>query len=188
MDEFRKDESMVVTPTTVRERIDSALEKLAHFGSREDKAESRQDIIAELCKDLSEYYGYIEELTEFLLDLFSPAECVEYMDASDRPRPLVIRANTLKTNRKDLMELLVKRGAVVEAIDWSKVAIKVTESSVPIGATPEVRRAGMEGSCCCVVCCLLLLLWWCVLCGCCGGSGGVHCGDSYSLTLLLCSR
>jgi 16S rRNA C967 or C1407 C5-methylase (RsmB/RsmF family) len=50
-----------------------------------------------VCRDLSEYYGYISELTSFMLELFSPAECVEYMDASDRPRPLVIRANTLKT-------------------------------------------------------------------------------------------
>lgn len=88
-------------------------------------------------RDLSEYYGYLPELSTFLLDLFSPAECVEYMDASDRPRPLVIRANTLKTTRKDLMEALTKRGANVEVVDWSKVAIKVTESSVPIGATPE---------------------------------------------------
>jgi len=86
---------------------------------------------------LAEYYGYIHELAEFLLDLFPPAECVEYMEASDRPRPLVIRTNTLKSSRKDLMEALNKRGASVEAVDWSKVAIKVTESSVPIGATPE---------------------------------------------------
>ena len=86
---------------------------------------------------MAEYYGYIHELAEFLLDLFPPAECVEYMEASDRPRPLVIRTNTLKSSRKDLMEALNKRGASVEAVDWSKVAIKVTESSVPIGATPE---------------------------------------------------
>ncbi len=90
-----------------------------------------------LLRDLSDYYGYLPELTGLLLNLFSPAECVEYMDASDRPRPLVIRTNTLKTTRKDLMDALTKRGAAVEAIDWSKVAIKVTESTVPIGATPE---------------------------------------------------
>lgn len=90
-----------------------------------------------LYRDLSEYYSYLPELSELFLDLFSPAECVEFMDANDRPRPLVIRTNTLKTTRKDLMEALTKRGAAVEAIDWSKVAIKITESSVPIGATPE---------------------------------------------------
>jgi 25S rRNA (cytosine2870-C5)-methyltransferase len=89
------------------------------------------------CRDLSEYYGYIPDLVELLLDIFSPAECVEYMDASDRPRPLVIRANTLKITRKDLIDALSKRGVNLEAVEWSKVAIKVTESTVPIGATPE---------------------------------------------------
>lgn len=89
------------------------------------------------CRDLSEYYGYLQELSELFLDIFTPAECVAFMDASDRPRPLVIRTNTLKTTRKDLMEVLGKRGSTLEAIDWSKVAIKVTEATVPIGATPE---------------------------------------------------
>ena len=59
------------------------------------------------------------------------------MEASDRPRPLVIRTNTLKTARKDLIDALTKRGAAVEPVEWSKVAVKVTESTVPIGATPE---------------------------------------------------
>jgi 25S rRNA (cytosine2870-C5)-methyltransferase len=88
-------------------------------------------------RDLSEYYGYLPDLVELLLDIFSPAECVEYMDASDRPRPLVIRANTIKVTRKDLIDALSKRGVNLEAVEWSKVAIKVTESTVPIGATPE---------------------------------------------------
>ena len=88
-------------------------------------------------RDLAEYYGYLQELSELFLDIFTPAECVEFMDASDRPRPLVIRTNTLKTTCKELMDALSKRGSALEAIDWSKVAIKVTEATVPIGATPE---------------------------------------------------
>lgn len=90
-----------------------------------------------LLRDLSEFYGYIQELSELFLNLFSPAECVEFMDASDRPRPLVIRTNTLKTSRKDLMDALTKRGCALEMITWSKVAIKVSEATVPVGATPE---------------------------------------------------
>jgi 25S rRNA (cytosine2870-C5)-methyltransferase len=136
-EEDNEKETMVMNPTSVRERIDYALEILSDFKSREDKTQSRVDIIAALSKDLSEYYGYINELSDFLLDLFSPSECVEYMDASDRPRPMVIRTNTIKSTRKDLMEALSKRGSTLEAVEWSKVAIKVTESSVPIGATPE---------------------------------------------------
>jgi len=131
------EDRMAVNPTSVRERIDAALSTLADLKGRVDKSKSRADIIAELSRDLSEYYGYIQELSDYLLELFSPAECVEFMDASDRNRPLVIRTNTLKTTRKDLMEALGKRGANVEGVEWSKVAIKVTESTVPIGATPE---------------------------------------------------
>jgi 25S rRNA (cytosine2870-C5)-methyltransferase len=124
-------------PLSVRERIDGALKILSDFKNRNDKSRSRVDIIEDLGQDLSEYYGYTEELAGFLLQLFSPQECVEYMDASDRPRPVVIRTNTLKVTRKELMEALDKRGANVEAIEWSKVAIKVIEAAVPIGATPE---------------------------------------------------
>lgn len=52
-------------------------------------------------------------------------------------RPLVIRTNTLKTRRKDLLDALQKRGVSLEALPWSKVAIKISESQVPVGATPE---------------------------------------------------
>lgn len=133
-------EEMVMdeNPASVRERIDQTLEVLANLKGRRDASEhSRSDLIKSLAKDLSEYFGYLQELTEMFLDLFSPAECVEFMDASDRPRPLVIRANTLKTTRKDLMEAIGKRGTTLEPIDWSKVAIKVMDTTVPIGATPE---------------------------------------------------
>ena len=130
-------ERMVLNPTSVRDRIDSDLATLSDFSNRADKTVSRSDVLASLAASLTEYYGYIPDLVNLFLDLFSPAECVEYMDASDRPRPLVIRTNTLKMTRKDLMEVLSKRGVNLEAIDWSKVAIKVTESTIPIGATPE---------------------------------------------------
>lgn len=42
---------------------------------------------------------------QLTMKMFSPAECVEFLEASDKPRPLVIRANTLKTRRKDLAEV-----------------------------------------------------------------------------------
>lgn len=70
--------------------------------------------------------------------MFSPTECVEFMEASDKPRPLVIRTNTLKTRRKDLAQALIKRGVHLEPLaSWSKVGLKILESQVPIGATPE---------------------------------------------------
>ena len=51
---------------------------------------------------------------------------------------MVIRTNTLKTRRKDLGQALMKRGINHEPLaSWSKVGLKISESQVPIGATPE---------------------------------------------------
>jgi 25S rRNA (cytosine2870-C5)-methyltransferase len=127
----------VEDPTTCKERIDQALEILSNLRNRKDKTLSRSDIIYKLSQDLSEYYGYLPELSDLFLELLSPEQCVQFMESQDKPRPLVIRTNTLKTTRKNLMESLSKRGATVEPVDWSKVAIKVTEATIPIGATPE---------------------------------------------------
>jgi hypothetical protein len=58
--------------------------------------------------------------------------------ARAQPRPMVIRTNTLKTRRKDLGQALMKRGINLEPLaSWSKVGLKISESQVPIGATPE---------------------------------------------------
>jgi len=63
---------------------------------------------------------------------------LEFIDASDKPRPLVIRTNTLKTRRKDLAAALIKRGVSLDPLaNWSKVGLKIVESPVPVGATPE---------------------------------------------------
>jgi ribosomal RNA methyltransferase Nop2 len=51
---------------------------------------------------------------------------------------MTIRANTIKTKRKDLAKVLIQRGVSLDPIaDWSKVGLKIYESNVPIGATPE---------------------------------------------------
>ncbi|CAM9445308.1 unnamed protein product, partial [Ectocarpus sp. 12 AP-2014] len=131
-------EEEVVPPQVLKERIESVIEVLSEFQDRRDPALSRADYLERLAKDLKEYYGFLRELVDMFLLMFSPAECVEFLEASDRPRPLVIRANTLKTRRKDLAEALIKRGVSLEPVaKWSKVGLKITESQIPIGATPE---------------------------------------------------
>ncbi|CAM9173404.1 unnamed protein product, partial [Sphacelaria rigidula] len=128
----------VVPPQVLKERIESVVEVLGDFQERRDPALSRGDYVERLAKDLKEYYGYLRELVDMFLVMFSPAETVEFLEASDKPRPLVIRANTLKTRRKDLAEALIKRGVSLEPVaKWSKVGLKITESQIPIGATPE---------------------------------------------------
>lgn len=82
-------------------------------------------------------YGYNQFLTDVIMNLFSPAEAVEFFEANEVPRPITIRTNTLKTRRRDLAQSLIARGVNLDPIKWSKVGLQVLESQVPIGATPE---------------------------------------------------
>ena len=77
-------------------------------------------------------------MLELLFDLFAPSECLEFIEANENARPMTIRTNTLKTKRKDLAKVLIQRGVSLDPIaEWSKVGLKIYESAVPIGATPE---------------------------------------------------
>jgi ribosomal RNA methyltransferase Nop2 len=56
----------------------------------------------------------------------------------EEERPTTIRTNTLKARRKDLAQALASRRVELEPVgDWSKVGLKINESKVAIGATPE---------------------------------------------------
>lgn len=72
------------------------------------------------------------------MDLFPPSECLDFIEANENQRPLTIRTNTLKTKRKDLAKTLIQRGVNLDPVaEWSKVGLKIYDSNVPIGATPE---------------------------------------------------
>lgn len=62
----------------------------------------------------------------------------QFLDANDQQRIQTIRTNTLKTRRKELAQILIQRGVNLDAVaEWTKVGLKIFESKVPIGATPE---------------------------------------------------
>ena len=122
----------------LQQRIQEVLRVLVNFSERRQEGASRGDYMERLTEDLAITYGYVPFLIELFLQLFPPAECIEFLDANEKPRPLTIRANTLKTRRKELAQILINRGVNLDPIDkWSKVGLVVYDSTVPVGATPE---------------------------------------------------
>ncbi|KAJ3156796.1 rRNA (cytosine-C5-)-methyltransferase nop2 [Geranomyces michiganensis] len=122
----------------VQTRIQEIMRVLNNFTELREPDRSRSEYIEQLIKDLANYYGYNEFLLEKLFHLFPAAEAIEFFEANEVPRPIVIRTNTLKTRRRDLAQALINRGVNLEAVGkWSKVGLQIFDSSVPIGATPE---------------------------------------------------
>ena len=128
----------VVSPTELRSHIESILEVLSEFNKRREPGRTRSEYIDRLGAYMSELFGYLPELIDYFLTMFSPAEALQFVEYSEKPRPMVVRTNTLKVRRKDLALALMKRGVSLDPLaSWSKVGLKIIESPVPIGATPE---------------------------------------------------
>jgi len=137
-EELEKNIDRVVPPSEIKSHIESILEVLAEFKARREPERSRNEYVDQLGLFIAELYGYLPELVEYFLTMFSPSEALEFVDYSDKVRPMVIRTNTLKTRRKDLALALMKRGVSLDPLStWSKVGLKIMESPVPVGATPE---------------------------------------------------
>lgn len=60
---------------------------------------------------------------------------LEFLEANEVPRPVTIRANTLRVRRRDLAQALINRGVNLEPIGkWTKVGLQIFDSPVPIGS------------------------------------------------------
>ena len=136
--ELAQEGAMPPNLPAVRVRMAAVVDVLSDFKTRRQTDRSRSDYMACLGQDMTTYYGYNADLVDLFLDLFSPGECLAFMESNEQPRPVVIRTNTLKVRRRELAKALMNRGVNVEPLAaWSKVAMKVYDSPVPIGATPE---------------------------------------------------
>lgn len=122
----------------LRSRITDTLRVLGDLDSLGQPGKSRADYLQLLLDDFCTYYGYTHFLAEKLMTLFTPTEAFAFFEANEAPRPVVLRTNTLRTNRRTLAQALINRGVVLEPVGkWSKVGLQVFESPVPLGATPE---------------------------------------------------
>lgn len=122
----------------LRQRITDTIRILGDLKTLGQAGKSRAEYLDLLLGDICTYYGYTRFLAEKLFNLFTPMEAFAFFEANETPRPVVIRTNTLRTNRRSLAQALINRGVVLEPVGkWSKVGLQVFESPVPLGATPE---------------------------------------------------
>lgn len=90
-------------------RVQDIVFVLSDFKNQKEAGRSRTEYLTQLRDDMSNYFGYLPELVDKFLTMFSPAECLQFLEANEVPRPMTIRANTLKTRRRDLAQTLINR-------------------------------------------------------------------------------
>ncbi len=129
---------MNVDMSEVNLKITTIIDILSDLKNKKETSKSRSDYMTELKQLLMIYYDYNEDIMNLILYLFPPNEAVEFLEANNSQRVVTIRTNTLKTKRRDLAKSLIQRGVNLDPLaEWTKVGLKVYDSQVPIGATPE---------------------------------------------------
>ena len=119
-------------------KIQNIISILSDFKNRREEGKTRNDYMTELKYLCQQYFEYNSDICDLIFNLFSPNEAVKFMEASDSQKILTIRANTLKTKRRELAKNLISRGVNLDPLaEWSKVGLKIYSSNVPLGATPE---------------------------------------------------
>ncbi|MDP2439033.1 MAG: RsmB/NOP family class I SAM-dependent RNA methyltransferase, partial [archaeon] len=118
-------------------RIQTCVAALARFRDVRHADESRSDFLGLLGHDVGLYYGYSDFLVSMFLQMFSPGEMIEFLEANESARPVTLRVNSLRARRRDVARSLIDRGVNLDPIKWSDVGLQVFDSSVPLGATPE---------------------------------------------------
>lgn len=89
----------------VQQQIRDIVMILSDFKRLRQENRSRSEYTKLLRQNLCTYYSYNKFLMEKLMQIFPLDELLEFLEASEVQRPMTIRANTLKTRRRDLAEV-----------------------------------------------------------------------------------
>ncbi|KAL5253095.1 hypothetical protein ACHWQZ_G015755 [Mnemiopsis leidyi] len=131
-------EEGIISREERNERIRAVLATLADFKTLRQAERNRREYRNLLLSDLCKHYEYNEFLMSQLMEIMPYGELIDLLDAQETRRPVTIRANSLKTRRRDLAQTLISRGVNLDPIGkWSKVGLVVYSTTVPLGATPE---------------------------------------------------
>lgn len=137
-EELAAEQAAGLDPTSLMARVHEVIGVLGNFTANREAGRSRREYMIQLREDLASYFSYLPELIEYFLEHFSVSECLEFLESNEVARPVTIRTNTLRTKRRDLAQTLLHRGVNLDPIgEWTKVGLKIYDSQVPIGATPE---------------------------------------------------
>ena len=105
-------------------KIQNIISILSDFKNRREEGKSRNDYMTELKYLCQSYFEYNSDICDLIFNLFSPNEAVKFMEASDSQKVLTIRANSLKTKRRELAKNLISRGVNLDPLaEWSKVGL-----------------------------------------------------------------
>jgi ribosomal RNA methyltransferase Nop2 len=126
------------TTEELSDRIKETVRVLTNFAAEREDGRTREEYQTLLRSDLMTVFEYNGFLMDAVLDLFNPAEAVEFLEAMETQRPMTIRVNTIKSKRRDLVQTLTKKGVHVEPLEkWTKVGLQIFDSSVPVAGTTE---------------------------------------------------
>mmetsp|Transcript_2619 Transcript_2619/g.6149 ORF Transcript_2619/g.6149 Transcript_2619/m.6149 type:complete len:614 (-) Transcript_2619:104-1945(-) len=136
-----KEQAEVTSLDSLKQKIEDDISLLNNWRQADAvmrQGRSREEVNDSIIDGLSAMYGYSRELAEYFYRMFSPEEAVQFFESNEKPRPVTIRTNTIKTRRRLLAQSLVTRGMAVDPVgEWTKIGLKIYDSQVPVGATPE---------------------------------------------------
>jgi ribosomal RNA methyltransferase Nop2 len=122
----------------VRDRASTIILTLQNLKSAGDPEISRKEYLEKLFDDLCRLFGYNRYLIKKVAGLLKIGEIMDFLEANEHPRPVVIRTNTLRTRRKELERVLNERGIRLGPVGkWTKLGLVVFDAQVPVGSTPE---------------------------------------------------